>query len=129
MLRGAVVDPDDVLDLLVIGCDAAPHQTERSGQAVEQVDVGLDAVRLEQRGDRVEAARTGADHGDAERSITAPEGPVFEGLLHSFLAFARRSRGSRFLLGMADRSGIITPYLLAPFRDAPRPVIGICQHR
>ena len=99
MLRGAVVDPDDVLDLLVIGSDAAAHQTERSGKAVEQVDMGLDAVRLEQRGDRVEAARTGADHGDAERSFIAPEGPVFEGLLHSFLAFSRRGRGSRLPVG------------------------------
>ena len=66
--RGLVVDADHVLDLLVVGCDSATHESKRRRQPIEQVGRADDLV-LEESTDRIKAARAGSDDGDAQGSL------------------------------------------------------------
>ena len=63
--RDLVVDRDDLLDLGMIGCDAAPHEAERCGKPVEHVDFAVRQT-LEQRLGRIEAARAASDDRELE---------------------------------------------------------------
>ena len=69
---GFLVDPDHRLDLRVVGGDAAADQAEGRGQAVEEVDLGVQVLVLEDVLGGVEAGRAGADDGDAEGVLLVP---------------------------------------------------------
>jgi hypothetical protein len=53
----------------VVGGDAAANQTERGGEAVEQVDLGVQVTVLEDVLGGVEAGGAGADDGDAQGGV------------------------------------------------------------
>ena len=69
--RGLVVDADDVLDLLVVGRDAATHETKRCGQSIEQIGRAHE-VALLQSSNRVEPTWTRTHDRDAQRSLLTP---------------------------------------------------------
>src|SRR5215218_2189441 len=66
---GFFVDPDYRLDLRVVRRDAAAHQPERGGEAVEEVNLGMQVAVLEDVLGGVEAAGAGADDGDAQGGL------------------------------------------------------------
>ena len=63
---GLFVHPGDRLDLRVVGGDAAANQPEGGGEAVEEVDLGVQILTLEDVLGGVEAGGPGADDGDAK---------------------------------------------------------------
>ena len=69
---GFFVDPGHRLDLRVVGGDAAADQPEGGGEAVEEVDLGVQILALEDVLGGVEAGRAGADDGDAKRVLWVP---------------------------------------------------------
>ncbi len=71
--RGFLVDPDHRLDLRVVGGDAAADQAEGGGEAVEEVDLGVQVLVFEDVLGGVEAGRAGADDGDAKGVLWASD--------------------------------------------------------
>ena len=69
-----VVDLDDGFDFLMIGGNAEADQTERRGQAVEDVAFNSRPPRLEQVLHREETRRAGTNDGNAQRALGTPQG-------------------------------------------------------
>ena len=74
MGRDLVVDLDDTFDLLVIGRDAATHQTKRHWQAIEQVHGNAGYTRLEQCFGGVERCWAGAHNCNAPGRVGLSHG-------------------------------------------------------
>ena len=70
--RGFFVDAGHRLDLRMVRRDAAADQPEGGGEAVEEVDLGVDVAVFEDVLGGVEAGRAGADDGDAKRVLRGP---------------------------------------------------------
>src|SRR6478672_1920170 len=61
-----LVDADHRLDLRVVRGDAAADEAERGGEAIEEIDLGVQVAVLEDVLGGVEARRAGADDGDSQ---------------------------------------------------------------